>query len=93
MLNSLTLRESEVLPLLAMGYSNKQIGDKLCISVSTVKVHVQEILSNLKVRNRIQAANSKSCEQTKVIVVRAEPFRLRLGFYLFTKLLSEKDLR
>lgn len=56
MLNSLTLRESEVLPLLAMGYSNKQIGDKLCISVSTVKVHVQEILSNLRVRNRIQAA-------------------------------------
>lgn len=56
MLNSLTLRESEVLPLLAMGYSNKQIGDKLCISVSTVKAHVQEILYNLKVKNRIQAA-------------------------------------
>ncbi len=56
MLSGLTIRENEVLPLLAMGYSNKQIGDKLCISVSTVKVHVQEILSNLKVRNRIQAA-------------------------------------
>ena len=56
MLSGLTKRENEVLPLLAMGYSNKQIGDKLCISVSTVKVHVQEILSNLKVRNRIQAA-------------------------------------
>lgn len=56
MLSGLTIRENEVLPLLAMGYSNKQIGDKLCISVSTVKVHVQEILSNLKVKNRIQAA-------------------------------------
>ena len=51
MLMSLTQRESEVLPLLAMGYSNKQIGDKLCISVSTVKAHVQpeEII---KVANR-----------------------------------------
>jgi len=56
MLKDLTLRENEVLPLLAMGYSNKQIGDKLSISVSTVKAHVQEILYNLKVRNRVQAA-------------------------------------
>lgn len=56
MLNDLTSRENEVLPLLVMGYSNKQIGDKLSISVSTVKAHVQEILYNLKVKNRIQAA-------------------------------------
>ncbi len=56
MLNDLTSRETEVLPLLVMGYSNKQIGDKLSISVSTVKAHVQEILYNLKVKNRIQAA-------------------------------------
>lgn len=56
MLKDFTSRESEVLPLLAMGYSNKQIGDKLSISVSTVKAHVQEILYNLKVRNRVQAA-------------------------------------
>ncbi len=56
MLNDLTSRETEVLPLLVMGYSNKQIGDKLSISISTVKAHVQEILYNLKVKNRIQAA-------------------------------------
>lgn len=56
MLNDLTLRENEVLPLLVMGYSNKQIGDTLSISESTVKAHVQSILYNLKVRNRIQAA-------------------------------------
>lgn len=56
MFKELTERENEVLPLLVIGYSNKQIGKKLSISEGTVKAHVQKILYNLRVRNRIQAA-------------------------------------
>lgn len=56
MLSSLTSREREVLPFLVMGYTNKQIGVKLFLSDSTIKAHIEKILSKLQVRNRIQAA-------------------------------------
>lgn len=41
---------------LAMGYSNSQIAERLFISLSTVKIHVQAILEALRVNNRTQAA-------------------------------------
>jgi DNA-binding NarL/FixJ family response regulator len=52
----LTQRESEVLRLLALGQTNKEIGQALHISYETVKEHVQHILRKLGVSDRTQAA-------------------------------------
>jgi NarL family two-component system response regulator LiaR len=49
-------RELEVLTLIARGYTNQQIADKLVISVGTVKGHVSNILSKLQLADRTQAA-------------------------------------
>ena len=52
----LTNREMQVLRHLALGLSNKDIGQSLNISVETVKEHVQNILRKLQVTDRTQAA-------------------------------------
>ena len=52
----LTDRELEVLPLLASGLTNQEIGQRLTISPGTVKHHVRHIVSKLGVSDRTQAA-------------------------------------
>jgi two-component system, NarL family, response regulator LiaR len=52
----LSPRELEVLRLIADGLGNKQIADRLEISLSTVKTHIEDILARLKVSDRTQAA-------------------------------------
>ncbi len=52
----LTPREEEVLELLATGLSNAEIAQRLFISRSTAKVHVQHILKKLGAKTRLQAA-------------------------------------
>jgi DNA-binding NarL/FixJ family response regulator len=52
----LTKRENQVLALVASGYSNQDIADKLGIAHNTVKNHLRNILSKLEVKNRAQAA-------------------------------------
>ncbi|MBW4625934.1 MAG: response regulator [Brasilonema octagenarum HA4186-MV1] len=49
-------RELEVLRLIAQGMSNLEISAALCISESTVKTHINRILSKLNVKDRTQAA-------------------------------------
>ncbi|MHB9942179.1 helix-turn-helix transcriptional regulator [Clostridium sporogenes] len=51
----LTEREKEVMEILFEGASNKQIGEKLNISLATVKTHMINIYSKLQVSNRVQA--------------------------------------
>jgi len=51
----LTSREVQVLQLLALGTPTKAIAQRLCISPSTVKNHIQNIFSKLKVHSRVQA--------------------------------------
>ncbi|MBN2502473.1 MAG: response regulator transcription factor [Anaerolineales bacterium] len=51
----LTEREREVLALLVNGMNNKQIAEKLVVSVSTAKFHVSSILSKLGVASRTEA--------------------------------------
>ena len=53
----LSPREIEVLKTLIDGLSNKEIGEKLFISVSTVKTHIINIYSKLGVKNRVEAVN------------------------------------
>lgn len=52
----LTDRELEVLELIASGFSNADISEKLYITVGTVKTHVRSILNKLCVNDRTQAA-------------------------------------
>lgn len=54
----LSSREIEVLKYLTDGLSNKEIGNKLFISVSTVKTHIINIYSKLQVKNRVEAVNA-----------------------------------
>jgi DNA-binding NarL/FixJ family response regulator len=51
----LTDRETEVLDYLAGGYANKEIADKLALTVPTVRSHLRNIYEKLHVRSRTEA--------------------------------------
>lgn len=52
----LTPRQVEILALVAVGVTNDEIADKLCISQHTVKTHLYKIYKKINVSNRFQAA-------------------------------------
>ena len=52
----ITKRERQVIPLVADGFSNKEIAQKLNLSVYTVKSHVHNILVKLAINKRVQIA-------------------------------------
>jgi DNA-binding NarL/FixJ family response regulator len=52
----LTLREREIVELVQDGLSNKEISQRLCIEVATVKNHVHNILDKLDVHRRADVA-------------------------------------
>ena len=51
----LSIREMEILTLLAEGLSNQQIADKLTISLNTVKTHVYRVFDKLEAKHRGEA--------------------------------------
>lgn len=55
-ISSLTVRELEVLKLVAVGGTNKDIADKLGISERTIKNHISNIFKKIGVSDRTQAA-------------------------------------
>jgi DNA-binding NarL/FixJ family response regulator len=55
---ALTERENQVLKLLAVGMSNREIGDRLVISEATVKFHVRNLRDKLEVRRRTQIVHT-----------------------------------
>ena len=57
-------RELEVVSLILRGYSNEQIGDVLCISLPTVKGHIQNIFGKIDVSNSTQL-----CHRVNAIIV------------------------
>ncbi len=53
----LSKREVEILRLIAEGYSNKEIAQKVCISLRTVKYHTTSIYTKLNVTGRVSAVS------------------------------------
>ena len=53
--NELSVREREILQLVAQGMKNKEIADKLCISEFTARNHVISLLDKLGTRDRTEA--------------------------------------
>jgi len=49
--SELTSRESEVLQLIAEGFSNKQIAAELAISIKTVEKHRQQVMNKLNIHD------------------------------------------
>lgn len=66
----LSKREKEILKLLALGLSNKEISKNLNISVNTVKNHLNNIFKKIGVSGRTQAAIVVMKNQKKKIVSR-----------------------
>ena len=56
-LNQLTKSELEILEFLAKGLLYKEIADKKCISIETVKKHISNIYRKLQVNNKVEAVN------------------------------------
>ena len=54
---SLSVKESEVLHILLMGLSDKEIAERMSISVNTVKTHLRKIYAKLHVKNRTEAVS------------------------------------
>jgi LuxR family transcriptional regulator of csgAB operon len=52
----LTSRQIGVLALVAVGATNDEIAEKLCVSPHTVKTHLYNIFKKINVSNRLQAA-------------------------------------
>jgi DNA-binding NarL/FixJ family response regulator len=62
----LTDREVEVMELLAVGTTDRQIADRLVIAESTAKKHVQHILRKLQARNRAEAVAKYRQDQARL---------------------------
>ena len=54
--HGLTAREREVADLVARGYSNRQIADRLVLTPGTVANHIAHILNKLGVDSRVHVA-------------------------------------
>jgi len=52
----LTVREAEVLSLLAGGHSGREISVELCVSLSTVQRHIANVYAKIGARGRVEAA-------------------------------------
>jgi len=53
----ITEREKEIISLLLKGFNNREISDKLFISLNTVKTHIYSIYQKTNVNNRLELAN------------------------------------
>lgn len=52
---NLTQREQDIIDLLVLGKSNKEMADQLCLSGDTIKAHLQHIFRKIGVSSRLEA--------------------------------------
>lgn len=57
----LTSREEEIVKYICQGLSNREIGNKLCISLTTVATHIRHIFQKLEVKSRSKLINELLC--------------------------------
>jgi LuxR family maltose regulon positive regulatory protein len=55
---ALTEREKDLLRMMASGYSNQDLAERLSVSENTVKWHLKNVYDKLNTRNRMQAVNT-----------------------------------
>ncbi|WP_341918241.1 helix-turn-helix transcriptional regulator [Hydrocarboniphaga effusa] len=55
LVDTLTEREKKLLRHVANGLSNKDLADRLSVSINTVKWHLRNIFEKLQINNRVQA--------------------------------------
>jgi DNA-binding CsgD family transcriptional regulator len=60
-----TAREYEVLLLLGERLTNREIADRLTVSPSTVKTHVERLLAKTGRRNRVELAELAEASDTR----------------------------
>ena len=58
LIEPLTQRELEVLQAVAQGLGNKDVADKLCVSINTIQVHLHNIFGKLGVASRTAAVSA-----------------------------------
>jgi len=66
-LEALTLKEIEILKLIATGKSNKEIAAANFVEISTIKTHINNIYGKLGITNRKQAINWFNQQQAIVL--------------------------
>jgi DNA-binding NarL/FixJ family response regulator len=57
LLKKLSIREQQLVPLLAEGLRYKEIAESLCLSTETIRTHVRNIYKKLEVSSRTEALN------------------------------------
>ena len=53
--NALSFREQQLLDHITKGYTNREIANKLGLTVGTTKVYLTQLFKKMRVRNRLQA--------------------------------------
>ena len=68
-LSTLTPRELDVARLVAVGATNQEIAQRLFISESTVKTHINSIFNRLNLKNRAQLAIHAALSEQRLVNV------------------------
>jgi DNA-binding CsgD family transcriptional regulator len=53
----ITEREKDIILIVSKGFSNKELCDKLFISMASVKTHIRNIYEKTGARNRVELLN------------------------------------
>jgi LuxR family maltose regulon positive regulatory protein len=88
----ITAREIEVLRLIALGLSNREVSDELFISVSTVKRHVTNLFGKLQVASRNEAVQ-RSLDLGLLSIGQAAGQKMRVGFEIFAPSRADERYR
>ena len=67
----MTKREREVIGLLGEGMSNKEIGQRIHVSIYTIKSHIHNIMEKLALHTRLEIANYSYTDQTLNTITRS----------------------